>query len=249
MKTPITVVILTKNEEHNIRNCLESVKFAAEIIIVDSGSADNTLQISKEYTDNIIVNTNWQGFGYQRKLALPKATNDWILFLDADETVSEQLAAEIGKAINSDKYQGYLIPFQSYFCGRKKLIKYGLWHHEKHLRLFNRRHAICSDDILHESVAVNGKLGKLTGVIFHQSYVNLEEIIEKMNRYSTDGAKMRLQKGKTSGLGKALWKGFWTFFRSYFLYAGFLDGKEGLILAISSAETTYYTYLKLGYLN
>lgn len=243
----ISVIIITKNAAHQIAACLESVQWADEIIILDAGSQDNTLAICREFTDSVYVNPYWQGFGVQKNRALAKAQHEWVLSLDADEVVTPALRQEIVQVINIAQEQtAFQIPRQSYYCGR--WIKHS-WGDDYVTRLFRRKKAKFTEDLVHEKIQLRqGKLGTLTQPILHYSFNSLEEVLEKTNFYSTASAQMLYQNGKRSNLTKAIFHGLWTFLRFYIFKLGFLDGREGFILAVSNAEGTYYRYLKLMYL-
>lgn len=245
-KASLSVVIITKNEEGNIRECLESVAWADEIIIVDSGSEDNTIAICKDYTDKISINDDWKGFGYQKNLALQQATKEWVLSLDADERITPALRTEIENVINNTASSAFAIPRQAYFLGHA--MKHGGWWPDYVVRLFRRNTGVFSEDIVHERVLVNGRVMKLSTPLLHYSYTDLHQLMEKMNNYSSAGASKACQQGKNSSLLKAIAKAKWTFFRAYFLRLGILDGRAGFIAAFSKAEETYYRYLKLSYL-
>ncbi|NDP40108.1 MAG: glycosyltransferase family 2 protein [Rhodoferax sp.] len=247
MKSTLSVIIIVKNEEHDIRSCLESVTWADEIIVLDSGSVDNTLSIAKEYTDNIYTSTDWQGFGVQKNRALIYATCDWVLSLDADERVSDALHQEIEDAIQSESPFIYKLPRLSSYCG--KVIRHSGWWPDCVTRLFKRGEASFSNDLVHERLVFQGEPAKLTAPLLHVTYKDLDEVISKINQYSTLGARNSYQKGKRGGLTSAIAHGFWAFVRTYIFRVGFLDGAEGLMLAISNAEATYYRYLKLFYLS
>lgn len=242
----LSVIIITLNEAENIRSCLESVGWADEIIVVDSGSSDSTVDICRELGAKVFVNSDWQGFGYQKNLALQQAGGEWILSLDADERVTEQLKQAILASISQPQADGYLIPRQAYFLG--KAMRHGGWWPDYVLRLFRRDRGQFSNVLVHETVSIEGKIAKLKQPLTHYSYVSLEQLLGKINQYSSAGAKQALFKGKSGGLRKALFRGGWAFFRAYCLRAGFLDGSAGLIAAISKGEETYYRYLKLAYL-
>lgn len=247
MKPTLSVIIIVKNEEHDIRVCLESVAWVDEIIVLDSGSVDNTLSIVKEYTDNIYISTDWQGFGVQKNRALVHASCDWVLSLDADEHVSDALHQEIENAIQSVGPVIYKLPRLSSYCG--KFIRHSGWWPDYVTRLFKRGEASFSNDLVHERLVFQGEAAKLTAPLLHVTYKDLDEVISKINQYSTLGAINSYQKGKRGGLTSAIAHGFWAFVRTYIFRAGFLDGAEGLMLAISNAEATYYRYLKLFYLS
>ncbi len=238
----LSVTIITKNEESHIRQCLEAVKWAGEIIVLDSGSADETVAICRKFTQHV-YETDWQGFGIQKQRALNKATGDWVLSIDADEIITPELRAEIEQAITQNPHDAFFIPRHSSYCG--KFIKHSGWTPDYVLRLFRREAGFFSNDIVHERVVVKGNIGFLKSPILHYSYTDLAEVLRKMDSYSTLGAKQLYEKNAQSSLSKALLKGLWTFFRTYVLRLGFLDGQHGLMLAIYSAETSYYKYLKL----
>lgn len=238
----LSVIIITKNESQHIARCLASVAWADEIIVLDSGSTDNTVAICQKFTDRIFV-TDWPGFGPQKQRALEKAQYEWVLSLDADEEISAELKAEIQQAIHQDGAQGFMIPRLSSYCGRQ--IKHGGWWPDYVLRLFQRDAGHFTDDVVHERILVTGKVNRLDNPILHEAFVDPDEVLHKINSYSSLGAQKLLTQGKKSSLGLAIIKGLWTFIRTYFLKAAILDGAEGLMLAISNAEGSYYKYLKL----
>ena len=238
----LSVIVITKNESVHIQRCLESVVWADEIIVLDSGSEDNTVTICRQYTDKV-YETDWPGFGIQKQRALNKATGDWVLSIDADEVVTESLRVEIEQAIQKNSFQAYEIPRLSTYCGRQ--MRHSGWWPDYVLRLFQRNSGRFSEAIVHERVLVDGRVGRLVTPFLHDTAVDLEEILVKVNSYSTLGSKMLYAEGARSSIIKAVLKGFWTFNRTYWLKAGFLDGAQGLMLAISNAESSYYKYLKL----
>lgn len=243
----LSVIVIVKNEESTIRECLASVAWADEIIVLDSGSTDQTVAICKEYTEHV-YETDWPGFGPQKNRALEYASNEWVLSIDADERISYDLQTEIKRVIQMPKrYDAYSMPRRSNYCGR--YMKHSGWWPDHVVRLFRRGKAEFSDDLVHERIIVQGKVGKLKEPIIHESLLTLEQILDTMNSYSTAGAKMMAEEQQQASLCKAICHGTWTFIRTYFLRAGFLDGKEGFMLAISNAEGTYYRYLKLMVLN
>ena len=238
----LSVIVITKNESVHIQRCLESVVWADEIIVLDSGSDDNTVTICRQFTDKV-YETDWPGFGIQKQRALNKATGDWVLSIDADEVVTESLRVEIEQAIQKNSFQAYEIPRLSTYCGRQ--MRHSGWWPDYVLRLFQRNSGRFSEAIVHERVLVDGRVGRLVTPFLHDTAVDLEEILVKVNSYSTLGSKMLYAEGARSSIIKAVLKGFWTFNRTYWLKAGFLDGAQGLMLAISNAEASYYKYLKL----
>lgn len=242
----ISVTIITKNEADNIRQCLESIAWVDEIIVFDSGSEDDTVSICHEFTDQVFIDNDWQGFGIQKNRALEKATSDWVLSLDADEVVSADLANEIRAALKSE-HAIYEIPRLSTFCGKE--IRHSGWWPDYVARLFPRGHARFSDDKVHERLVFEEEARQLENPLKHNTAPDLHDVLEKMNRYSSIGAEKKYHDGKSTGLFSAIFHGLWAFLWSYIGRSGFLDGREGFILAVTKAENSYYRYLKLMYLN
>jgi glycosyltransferase involved in cell wall biosynthesis len=242
----LSVIVITKNESATIQRCLDSVSWADEIIVLDSGSSDDTVAICQRYTDKVFV-TDWPGFGPQKQRALSLATGDWVLSLDADEWLSPELTIEIQRAITNENIHGYLLPRLSSYCGKQ--IKHGGWWPDYVLRLFQRSQGCFSEDLVHERIIVTGKIEKLNQPISHEAFIDLEEVLHKINSYSSLNAEKLYLSGKQTTLAQAIVKGLWSFFRTYCLKAAFLDGREGLMLSISNAEGTYYKYVKLLKLN
>jgi len=244
----LSVIIITKNEADNIRACLESAAWADEIIVVDSGSSDDTVNICKAMGAQVHTTTDWPGFGIQKNRALSHATGTWVLSLDADERVTPKLRSEIETALSdSHGHAAFRVPRLSSFCGR--YMRHSGWYPDFVTRLFQRGAARFSDDLVHESLIVNGSVGKLHQPLLHDTFNDLEELLTKINHYSTAGAHMLSEKNKTASLKKAVSHAVWAFFRTYIIRAGFLDGREGFMLAVSTAESTYYRYAKLMLLN
>ncbi len=243
----LSAIIVTKDEEHNIRDCLDSLRWVDEIVVVDSGSTDNTINICKEYTE-IVIESSWSGFGKQKNKALSLAKGDWVLSLDADERVSVNLKSEIMGILKlEDSEAAYKIPRESQFCGR--VMKYSGWYPDYVLRLFKNGCANFSDDLVHEKVITKYNVGTLNNPIAHYPVNNLEQSIGKMNFYSTLSAQAKYDKGERASIYKACFRGFWTFLNVYFFRLGILDGSQGLMLSIANAEGTYYKYLKLAQMN
>jgi len=243
--TTISAIIITKNESHNIRDCLESVKWADEIIVFDSGSIDETVEIAREYTDKVFE-TDWPGFGPQKNRALEKATSDWVLSIDADERITPELKKEILEVRNNNQFDAFDMPRLSRFCG--KPIMHSGWWPDRVVRLFRKEKGKFTDSLVHERLIVQGKIGQLRSHLSHFSFENIDELIEKMNCYSSYGSLQKYRESQKGGLLKAVIRGLWMFLKTYFFKLGILDGKEGFIIAVSSAESTYYRYLKLMYL-
>lgn len=241
----LSVIVITKNEAHAIRACLESVRWADEIVVLDSGSSDGTVDICREYTPHVHM-TDWPGFGPQKNRALALATGDWVLSLDADERVPDALRAEIQAAMAGAAHDAFRMPRLSSYCGR--FMRHGGWWPDHVTRLFKRTRSRFSDDLVHERLVVEGTTGTLHQHLIHLAFTDLEEVLDKINSYSSSGALSAAQRRKTGSLRKAVFRGLWAFVRTYVLRAGFLDGREGFMLAVSNAEGTYYRYLKLMYL-
>ncbi len=243
----LSVILITKNEAANIRSCLESVLWADEIIVVDSGSTDDTVAISRELGAQVHTH-DWPGFGVQKNRVLGYATKDWVLSLDADERVTPELRAEIEGILQRQQAADYyLVPRLSNYCGR--FMRHSGWYPDLLPRLFRRGKARFSDDLVHERLIVEGAPGKLQGLLLHYAFDDMEEVLHKVNQYSTAGAAMMHKRGRQASLSGAVLRGLWAFFRTYILRGGILDGREGFMLAVSNAEGTYYRYLKLMLLN
>ena len=245
-RNSLSVVIITKNEAHDIRDCLSSVVWADEIIVLDSGSIDETLAIAREFTSHVYTSVDWQGFGIQKNRALVYAGKDWVLSLDADERVDIALQKEIQKILQSPQLDVYFMPRLSSFCGQ--FIYYSGWRPDYVARLFKRGSAEFSQHLVHESLCFSAPAGYLSNAILHMSYKNLDEVLDKMHSYAMLGAAELQAKNKHSSLASAILHGLWAFVRTYVIRLGFLDGAHGFMLAINNAETTYYKYLQLYFL-
>jgi len=241
----LSVIVIAKDEEASIARTLESVAFADEVVVVDSGSTDRTVAIARGLGAKVTINADWPGFGPQKNRALDLATGDWVLSLDADEWLTAESAEEIRRVVgaNAAEVAAYRMPRRSSFCGR--FLRHSGWWPDYVLRLFRRGRARFSDDVVHERVIADGKIGTLSLPIMHETFVDLEDLVDKMNRYSTHGARQLQREGKSSSLVEAIARALWAFFRTYVLRAGFLDGREGFMLAWATAEGTYYRYAKL----
>jgi len=241
----LSVILIAMNEEASIARALRSVAFADEIVVVDSGSSDRTVEIARELGAKVTVTDDWPGFGPQKNRALDLATGDWVLSLDADEWLTAGSAEEIRRTIGTDAARAvaFRMPRRSSFCGR--FLRHSGWWPDYVVRLFRRGSARFSDDSVHEHVIVEGNIGTLREPIMHETFVDLDDMLGKMNSYSTLAAKRLRQDGKSAGLAKAVLRALWAFVRTYFLRAGFLDGREGFMLAVATAEGTYYRYAKL----
>lgn len=238
----ISVITISKNEADNIRRCLESVKWVDEIIVLDSGSSDGTVDIVKEYTDKV-YSTDWQGFGIQKQRALDLAKSEWVLNLDADEYVSEDLRSVIESSIDSQKADGYKIPIRMCFYGKPLRFSASP---KRHVRLFRRQGAKFSDDIVHEKIILppKSKIRQIKIPILHNSFRDVSHALNKLNFYSSYSAQIRIKAKKKPSLLKTMAATVWMFVRCYIIQAGFLDGKEGLLFAVFSAQGSWYRGIK-----
>jgi glycosyltransferase involved in cell wall biosynthesis len=241
----ISVIIITKNEAHDIGDCIQSVRdWVREIIVLDSGSTDGTPALCRSLGAQV-SETDWPGFGVQKQRALEAARGPWILSLDADERISPALRDEILQSVANPAAQVYRMPRRSSYCGT--WIKHSGWSPDYVLRLFRRDAACFSPDVVHETLRPNPgvTIATLRNSLIHYSFSDLSEVLQKIDSYSTYGATQGAARGKRGSLRKAVLHGMWSFIRTYLIQRGFLDGRMGLILAISNAEGTYYRYLKL----
>ncbi len=242
----LSVCIIARDEEANIERCLRSVSWAEEIVVVDSGSVDGTVDICMKYRCRL-VETEWLGFGRTKRLAADSASNDWILSIDADEEVTERLRESILGILRSPEYNGYRIKRRSFYLGRE--IRHCGWGNDSPLRLFNRNYGNFNDSIIHERVILSGPEGRIDGPLLHYTYPDLASHVDRINRYSTLGAKEAFSRGKRSSMCGALVRGFLKFVKMYFIQLGILDGLHGLLLSVNSGYGIYLKYIKLRDLN
>lgn len=246
MMTGLSVVILTKNEEYNIEACINSVNWVDEIIIYDSGSSDRTLEIAGKYTDKLIVDTDWQGYGCHRQRAQEQATNNWIFMLDADERVTSELAEEIRQIIAENNQQHvYSVPRLSHVFGR--FIRHSGWYPDYVTRLYPRQKAAYNASRVHEKLEHPDTMPeiKLSGDLLHYTYRDLEHYLVKSAHYAAEWARQREERGKRSSLLQGVLHGIGCFIKMYMIRAGFLDGKQGFLLAVLSAHSTFVKYADL----
>ncbi len=245
-RVKVSVCIITGNEQKDIRRCLESVKWADEIVVVDSFSTDLTLTIVAEYTDRIYQH-RWLGYIGQKAVAKSLAKNEWVLFVDADEAVSESLRVEIATVFQNGfpvGFNGFDFPRLVWFLNR--WIRHGDWYPDAKLRLFRRTKGTCCGTEPHERIDIEGCVGHLKAPLHHYTYENIQEQIGTMNRFSSIsavGTPKRWSKRKV--LFGMLAHAPFRFFRCYVIKLGFLDGIPGLIIAVASAFGTFIKYAKL----
>jgi len=242
----LTVVIVAKDEDKNIAECVASASFADEVLVLDSGSRDATVALA-EAAGARVMRTDWPGYGPQVARGFQLARSAWVLSLDADERISPALRDEVLAAVRSGEHDGWRIPRLSEFCGR--FIHHGGWRPDYTVRLGRRDRSGFSGHFLHAHMTVDGSIGTLKSSIVHYSYPDVHNVLEKLDRYSTGHARDMHAAGRQGSVGKAVLHGFAAFVRTYLLRRGFLDGRHGLMLAIYNAEYSYYKYLKLMFLN
>lgn len=247
MPTPLSVTLITLNAEARIRQCLESVRWADEIVIVDSGSTDGTLTIAREFT-NRIVHRDWAGYGPQKQFAVSQAQHDWILSLDADESLSPELAENIRHALREGpSFYTYNLRRCNQFMGR--WLRHGEGYPDVVLRLFDRRDAHWSQDVIHEKVICDGRAGELAGDLLHRSENGIAAYLEKQNRYTSLQAERLYQQGIKTNIVQLLFSPMVRFIKFYFIRRGFLDGLPGLIHILIGCFNSFIKYAKLMELN
>lgn len=237
----LSAIVITKNEAANIGDCLDSLAFCDERVVVDCGSSDGTLMIAKGKGARVAYH-EWLGFGAQKNHALSLARGDWVLSLDADERVTPELQQAILGALDNASIDGYEFPRLSSFCGRA--MRHSGWFPDRVLRLFRRGKARFSDDVVHERVVCDGKVARLKPALTHYPVLRLEDAIRRMDSYSTLGAAQLVATGRNASVLKGVSHGAFAFLRTYVLRFGFLDGAAGFMLAVANAEGTYYRYVK-----
>jgi glycosyltransferase involved in cell wall biosynthesis len=242
-KIPLSVVVMTKNEENNIGECLDSVKgWVGEIVVVDDYSNDNTLEIARRYTDKI-YQRKWDMEGRQRNFAYSKATYDYVLSLDADERVTPQLRDEIIEIFNKGpQYVGYNIPHRNYL-GRY-WIRHGGWYPNAKLKMFRKNDFRYEESEFHPRAFLEGKTYTLKGDIIHYNYPDFHSLFAKINHQTDFEARKWIRDGRKMSLGVCFRKMFERFFKFYFIKRGFLDGFVGFFFAVYSTLYQFYTYCK-----
>lgn len=235
---PVSIVIVTKNEEANIEAALDSVKDAAEIVVIDSFSSDRTVEICRKYTDKVFQK-EWEGYAKQKQSAVDLAASPWIFILDADERFTPELKAEVISAIKENSHDGFYVPRKNFFMGR--WIRHGGWRPDYTLRLFRENAGRVEDREVHEKVIVNGSVAYLKNPLVHYTYNSVSDYLKRMDVYSTLAAKELKKDGVVPNVLDFLMRPLVTFIKMFFLRFGFLDGRYGLVLAMLYS---YYTFLK-----
>jgi glycosyltransferase involved in cell wall biosynthesis len=242
-ESPLSVAIITKNEAENLPACLESVTFAGQIVVVDSGSTDDTLRIATAYGCEV-YREEWRGFGPQKQSAIDRCRRPWVLVLDADERIPEKTAGVVGKLVAGEgSAAGYSFPRRNYFQGR--WIRHAGWWPDRVVRLFRNGKGSMTGAMVHEAVVVEGLVEQLDVPIDHYTESRLDMIINKINRYSTLGAQEAFAGGRRSTMAGAFLRANITFLQDYLLRGGFLDGPQGLTLAVTDSVNKFFKYAKL----
>lgn len=243
-KPPISVCVITLNEEENIRDCLESVKWADEIVLVDSFSVDRTVAVAREYTDRIFQR-KWKGINDQRQYCLEVATHEWVLCVDADERLTPELANEIQSFFKDGDPEcaGFEMPRRTWYLGR--WIRGSGWYPAHKVRLFRRAAGRFGDNDPHDKVLIDGEVRRLRHDLLHYSYRDLAHHVATVNSFSTTAARRKFRKGKRGSLAAMLFKPPWRFFWQYILRRGFRDGVPGLLIGAMSAYTVFLRSAKL----
>jgi len=236
---PLSVTIITKNEASNIAEALRSVSWADETIVVDAESTDETVAVARPHATRVLVRP-WNGYGDQKNFAAGLAQHDWILSIDADERVTPELAAEIGRTLDSSPLvHGFQIPRITFHLGR--WIKSTDWYPDYQLRLYDRRHARWNNRHVHESVTVDGQAARLRGELQHFAYRDLSHHLQTIDRYTTLAARQMYDQGRRAGIIDLLFHPPFAFLRNYVLRLGIRDGLAGLIISLLNS---YYVMLK-----
>jgi len=240
----LSVIIITYNEEENIKHCLESVKWSDEIVIVDSFSSDKTVEIAREFTPKVFQN-KWTNFSEQKNLALEKASNEWVLSVDADERATAKLKEEILTILNSEfpSFNGYYIPRRNHYLGR--WIRHCGWYPNYKLRLFRRVKGRFNERTVHESVVVEGRKGHLKSHLNHYSYKNLSDHLGRIDKFSSLAAEEMFTQGKRARVFDLLFRPLTRFIKMYLINRGYLDGIYGLIVSLMGSFYVFMKYLKL----
>jgi len=241
-RQPLSALIITLNCAAQLAACLDSVAFADEILVVDSGSADGTVELARSRGSRVI-HQDWLGFGVQKQFAAEQARHDWVLSVDSDERVTPQLQADISKALATPQFSAYQFPRCNRFMGR--YLRHGEGYPDWSLRLFDRRHARWSDDAVHERVITLGPVGRLQGELLHDSAQDLEAYLAKQNRYTTLAAEAMVREGRRATVGRLLSSPLVRFVKFYVVRGGLKDGVPGLIHIAIGCFNSFAKYMKL----
>jgi len=242
MSEKVSAIIITLNEEQALPKCLESLSFADEMLVIDSGSEDRTVEIAKQY-DARVIHQDWLGYGKQKQFGVEQASHDWVLCVDADEWVSDELACSVNEVLNNPSCEAYKFPRCNRFLGR--WLRHGEGYPDYSLRLFDRRYGAWSDDPVHECVEVDGKVGSLKGDLMHESEEGLEDYLAKQNKYTSLQAERLYSMGRQPSIAKMSLGPVWRFVKFYIFRLGFLDGIPGLIHILIGCQNTFMKQVKV----
>ena len=240
--TRISVTIITLNEEKNIRECLESLSWADEIVVLDSESKDRTVEIARDYTDKVFIEP-WTGQGAHKNRAINLAQGPWIFSVDADERATPELAKEIRKAVDKGTSDAYALRRKNIYRGQ--WIRHSGWWPDWVTRLFRKNGARFNDRVIHEALVLEGPIGRLKEPLLHHSFRNVGDFIERASRYATHLAEMMYRQGQRSSLLTALSHASFECLNTYLFRRGFLDGGAGVLIAVSNGVGTFYKYMML----
>ena len=238
----LSVVVITRNEEAGIEECLKSVSWAQEIVVVDAMSTDRTCDIARRYTRKVFSKP-WDGYAPARRYAISLAQSEWVLSLDADEIVTPDLRAEIEATLARQPGDGYLIPRKAFFLGR--WISHCGWYPGYVLRLFRKEKAMVTPRMVHEGIRVQGRVGRLKNHILHYTYPTVESYLGRFSTYTSLSAQELYAEGKRAHLVDIVGRPGFQFIKMYFLKKGFLDGLPGFALCVLSGLHVFVKYLKL----
>jgi glycosyltransferase involved in cell wall biosynthesis len=242
MTEPLSAVIIARDAASQLDACLASVSFADELVVVDSGSTDNTVAIAERHGARVI-HQKWLGYGTQKRFAAAQARHNWVLSLDADERVSDELRENVRRELSTPRFSAYEFPRRNRFMGR--WLHHGEGYPDWSLRLFDRRHANWSEDPIHEKVVAPGPVGRLSGDLLHESEQGIADYLAKQNRYTSLQAEQLYARGKRAGMGKLVFNPFLRFVKFYFFRMGFLDGVPGFIHIAIGCFNSFAKYAKL----
>jgi glycosyltransferase involved in cell wall biosynthesis len=242
-RLPLSVIIPAKNEADRIERCLKSVQFADEILVVDSFSTDDTVNLARRYGARVIQQ-EYRYSASQKNRSIPQAEHEWILLLDADEWIIPELQDEIQTLLKEGPAcKGYAIPRINYYMGKR--VRYSGWQNDEVLRFFHRDSSSYEDKRVHAKLIVNGKTGRLSHPIHHNTYRSFQDVLRKVNRYSSWKAMDKVDKGEKASLASMFYKPAHAFFKSYLIKAGILDGKVGYIISVISAGSVFLRQVKI----
>lgn len=247
-KLPISVTVITLNEERHIGRCLDSVRdWVDDVVVIDSGSTDHTRSIAEEKGARVFVNA-WKGYGQQKNFAQDQVRNDWVLNIDADEEVTSELRAEIFAVFRNirsggDRRLGFMVPRKSYYL--KRWIRHGGWYPNHLVRFAHRKHSRWTEPEVHEALKVDGDVGVFQSPLNHYTFDSIEDQVRTNLRFSRLGSKDLIRKGKHPSIAKLILKPIGKFFETYLIKGGCLDGIAGFLISVNAAHSMFLKYAYL----